>query len=153
MLKSVSPRDWGVVSVSIIILGFFGAYEVAVVFLKMPENAGLADTLKILATWVAGYWLGSSRGSQGKDATIAQQAVNTQEALHATPPPPAAKAPGTPVAAFLALAAISLALLLSGQPASAASQPARPPRDGLTRSSEAAARPSLNCGWPVPDPG
>ena len=77
MLKDVSPRDWGAFVVSIIILIFFGFYEFAIVFLKMPENAGLADILRTLTTLVAGYWIGSSNSSQKKDAT---NAANSQAA-------------------------------------------------------------------------
>ncbi|HVO71289.1 MAG TPA: peptidoglycan-binding domain-containing protein [Aggregatilineaceae bacterium] len=114
-------KYWGAFVISLIILTFFGAYEYAVLYLKTPlnsaDNAGLVELLKTLTTLVAGFWIGSSKGSQDKDATIAQQAVNTQEALYAAPP--AAKAIRTPVAAFLVLAAVALALILSGQPASA----------------------------------
>ena len=167
MLKSVSPRDGAAFVISLILLGFFGYFEwwaLSHITVSLSEQIilGLMTALTNLAFLVAGYWIGSSKSSQ----TNAQQAqANAQqaiEALHAVRPAPTApSAPptGTPVAVFLALAAISLALFLSGQPANAASQPARPPRDGLTRSSEAAPRPSHPpncwgplCVWPTPLP-
>jgi len=161
MLKSVSPRDWGAFVISIILLGFFGYFEWWALnhTAASPSDQiilGLMTALTNLAFLVAGYWIGSSKSSQAKDATIAQQA----EAIHAAPAPERiAGGAGTPVAAFLVLAAVSIALLLSGQPASAASQPARLPRDGLTRSSESAPRPSHPpncwgplCVWPTPLP-
>jgi len=191
MLKSTNPRNgWGAYTISIIVLGFFGYTLWFATTHGLPKDDAsvqqLVGAMIAALSAVLGFWIGSSRSSQAKDDTIAQQASNTQEALRATPPPlispePLAihspiersagtdlppttgsgvkPGPGTPVAAFLALAAISLALLLSGQPASAASQPARPPRDALTRSSEAATRPSHPpncwgplCVWPTPMP-
>jgi len=107
-------KAWGAFVISLIILGFFGAYEAAVVFLKMPENAGLADILKTLTTLVAGYWIGSSKSSQDKDATIAQQAAAIPK----------------PLIPAILIAALIAALCFSDRPASAAERPRRLPAKG-----------------------
>jgi predicted Na+-dependent transporter len=72
---NLQPRDWGAFLVSLVILGFFGGYEVAVLFWKVPKDETLASILNNLVILVAGYWIGSSSGSQSKDAIIAAQAI------------------------------------------------------------------------------
>jgi len=164
MLKSTNPRNgWGAFAISVVVLGFFGYLLWFATARGLPKDDASAQQLvgALIAalSGVLNFWIGSSRSSQAKDDTIAQQATNTQEALRATPPPTTgalpspptttATATGTPVAAFLALSAVSLALLLSGQPASAASQPA--PAQ-LTRRADLPRQIGPNCGWPVPEP-
>lgn len=70
MLTDVNPRDWGAFVVSLILLGFFGTYEVAVLFMKVPSNDSLANILNNMLVLVAGYWIGSSLGSKNKDAAL-----------------------------------------------------------------------------------
>lgn len=69
-MSEVNPRDWGAFVVSLILLGFFGAYEVAVLFMKVPSNDSLSNILNNMLVLVAGYWIGSSLGSKNKDAAL-----------------------------------------------------------------------------------
>jgi hypothetical protein len=85
MLKNVTPRDWGALVVSLILLGFFGAYEVAIIFLKLPKDDTMAGIVGNLVVLVAGYWIGSSSGSKSKDATIAAQANGKSEPQNGRP--------------------------------------------------------------------
>jgi hypothetical protein len=78
MLKDIAPRDWGSFVVSLIILTFFGLYEVAILFQKVPKDDTLSGILNNLVVLVAGYWIGSSSGSKNKDAVIAQAATASQ---------------------------------------------------------------------------
>lgn len=73
MLKDIHLRDPGAFAISIILVGLFALYEVAVLFLKVPADAGLSHTLDALIMLVAGYWIGSSSASKSKDAVIAGQ--------------------------------------------------------------------------------
>lgn len=74
---------WGPVSVSILAeVIFFAAIGVAW-WTKDPSLPLLLGAASANATTVVSYWLGSSSGSKGKDATIAQ----ISSAATAPPPP------------------------------------------------------------------
>lgn len=117
------------------------------------KNMLIGALIGSVATACVQYLFGTTPQSAAKDATIGQMAINTQEALHATPPPETIPGPASPrgpagpqgpqgshVAAFLLAALVSLAIVGQGQPASAADLRRGPPPKGVT------------CGWPpLPD--
>ena len=75
LAASGSSIAWGAPVVSVLVLATFG-YGMWVVF-HMPAGdasitqIGMVEALKVLATGVVGYWVGSSHSSQAKDAVIA----------------------------------------------------------------------------------
>ena len=122
------PQKWGPFIVVIWLLTLMSAFVAFTLLYGLPRDGqGQLIVGAVITAFAAGYgfYLNTSTGSKAKDATIAQMAANTQTALLSTPPPTSASGPGTPVAAFLMLAAASLALLFLVQPASAASPPAQ----------------------------
>ena len=123
------PQKWGPFIVVIWLLTLMSVVVAFTLLYGLPRDGqGQMIVGAVITAFAAGYgfYLNTSTGSKAKDATIAQMAANTQTALLSTPPPaPSASGPGAPAAAFLMLAGISLAFLLSGQPASAASPPAQ----------------------------
>ena len=73
MLKNLTSMGVATFVVAMIILILFAAYEVAVVFLKLPKDDTMAGFLNNLVMLVAGYYLGSSAGSKSKEATLSEQ--------------------------------------------------------------------------------
>jgi len=80
MLKDITPRDWGAFIISLIFLSFFGAYEAAVVFFKLPKDDGFQNILNNLAILVAGYWIGSSKSTSQNAAANATALTRLTEA-------------------------------------------------------------------------
>ena len=78
MLKDVSPRDWGAFVVSIIVLGFFAYLLWFSTTHGLPKDDAsvqqIVGALIAALSGVLGYWIGSSKSSQAKDATNADQA-------------------------------------------------------------------------------
>jgi len=71
--------QWGAIAVSITVLVTFVGALVVSFFIKDQTMMSLTVGAAVAnATTAVGYWLGSSRGSQQKDETIA--------ASHPTPP-------------------------------------------------------------------
>lgn len=77
LAQSHSPLAWGAALISAIILVAFGGTTYVVLVYALPPGPSatlsnvLLGTLAAMATQVANYWLGSSSGSQSKDAAIA----------------------------------------------------------------------------------
>jgi len=125
------PQKWGPFIVVVWLLTLMSIVVAFALAYGLPKDGqGQLIVGAVITAFAAGYgfYLNTSTGSKAKDATIAQMAANTQTALLSMPPPPErpTSGPGTPLAAFLMLLAMSLALLFPGQPAGAAIPPARP---------------------------
>ena len=106
MLKNISAQVSLAFVISIIILGFFAAYEFAILFEKVAPNETLSGILNNLVMLVAGFWLGSSNSSQKKDAVIAAS-MPTEVIVPASTGPQ-----NKPLAALGVLGAITLAAAL-----------------------------------------
>lgn len=68
---------WGAIVVSVIVLGAFGTVAVLLFTRTIPEPSKdlallMFGGLNSMASAVVGYWIGSSVGSQRKDATISK---------------------------------------------------------------------------------
>jgi hypothetical protein len=70
----VINRIWAEFAVSLIFLAFFGAYEYAILYLKLPKDDTLSNILNNLTVLVAGYWIGSSKSSSA-NAQAAAEAI------------------------------------------------------------------------------
>jgi hypothetical protein len=87
LAKAHSGLAYGGVVVSIVIVAAFGATTYAVLTTHLSATDGqfgsiLVGTLAAMATQVANYWLGSSQGSNAKNALLA----NAQNNLAASVP-------------------------------------------------------------------
>lgn len=75
MLKSLAPSDLGAVIVSIVAMViFFGALVIVYVTGNTTQMGIMVGSAVTMAGTVVNFWVGSSSGSQKKDATIAAQA-------------------------------------------------------------------------------
>jgi hypothetical protein len=95
LAKAHSGLAYGGVVVSIVIVAAFGATTYAVLTTHLSATDGqfgsiLVGTLAAMATQVANYWLGSSQGSNAKNALLA----NAQNNLATSVPSSMLKAPG-----------------------------------------------------------
>ena len=85
LVAANSPMQWGPAVISfVIILGY--AICCIVSLPNAAVQAGMYETIKLLAVTVASYWLGSSTGSRAKDDHLAALAraptVNAQPGSH-----------------------------------------------------------------------
>jgi hypothetical protein len=143
-LPNWRPMEYGRVAVGAFALTTFGIVVLYVMIRGIPKDRmeafNLVVTPLVTLVYAVGKWFfDSSPSSEGKNATIAQQAENMDLALRSTPPPPdmsarppiepepspAPDAPARPVAALAALALGLAALLAQGHPAAAVGPPAR----------------------------
>jgi hypothetical protein len=81
LAKAHSGLAYGSVVVSIVIVAAFGATTFAVLTTHLSASDGqfgsiLVGTLAAMATQVANYWLGSSQGSNAKNALLANAQNN-----------------------------------------------------------------------------
>jgi len=120
MLQDINPREWGAFIVSIIVLGFFAYLLWFSTTHGLPKDDAsvqqIVGALIAALSGVLGYWIGSSKSSQAKDATNADQARAL--AHFAGPDKPAS---GPPPAAAL-LIALVLAAAVLGRPGAAHAQ-------------------------------
>jgi hypothetical protein len=86
LAKAHSGLAYGGVVVSIVIVAAFGATTYAVLTTHLSATDGqfgsiLVGTLAAMATQVANYWLGSSQGSNAKNALLANAQNNLAASL------------------------------------------------------------------------
>ena len=121
MLQDINPREWGAFIVSIIVLGFFAYLLWFSTTHGLPKDDAsvqqIVGALIAALSGVLGYWIGSSKSSQAKDATNADQARAL--AHFAGPDKPAS---GPPPAAALLIASFILAAAVLGRPGAAHAQ-------------------------------
>jgi hypothetical protein len=70
-----SPSNWQQFAVAMTILVMFGGALAWALWTKDPNASNMMTMLSTVTVTAVGYYLGSSTGSQAKDATIAAQAA------------------------------------------------------------------------------